>query len=128
MKLPEPRKILLAYLSASPKNAFQREMMSKHPKYSKIQWEKLAERLEQFTASTKQEMVLLIFPYVLKNIKQTLTQKTINDKIDHLWEKGFKESSFSKIQLEQMFTNWMLFEKELKELEKERSLENEIER
>ena len=123
----QPNKILLEYLNTSSQETFKRKIELDYPQLNNLQFEILSEKLKQYVSFSKEYEVLLLFPYILKNIRflnPELKQKRI---VKLLWERGF-ENKLEKIErLEQMYESWMTLEQELNKIEKERFVNKEPE-
>ncbi|HBI01415.1 MAG TPA: hypothetical protein PLL09_00960 [Flavobacterium sp.] len=123
----QPNKILLEYLNTSSQETFKRKIELNYPQLNNLQFEILSEKLKQYVSFSKEYEVLLLFPYILNNIRflnPELKQKRI---VKLLWERGF-ENKLEKIErLEQMYESWMTLEQELNKIEKERFVNKEPE-
>lgn len=120
MKQPEhTRKILLAYISSQSSEIFKKTMELQYPEINSIQIQLLTDHLKQFCCSSKNEEILLLFPYILNNIRFANPELKLNGMVKTLWERGFNDSVESKEQLEKMYKVWLSFEKEVLNLERE---------
>ena len=118
MEQPEhSRKILLAYISSHSSEIFKRKIELQYPEINALQIQILTDHLEQFCGSRKNDEILLLFPYILNNIRVINPELTPNGMVKTLWERGFNDSVESKEQLEQMYKVWLSFEKEVLNLE-----------
>lgn len=122
-------KVLLAYISSYSSEIFKRKMELQYPEINSLQIQALSDHLQQFCGSRKNDEILLLFPYILNNIRVTNHELIPNGMVKTLWERGFNDSVESKEQLEQMYKIWLSFEKEVLNLEmlkdkvQERSIE-----
>lgn len=107
------RKILLEYISSQSPEIFKRKMELQYPEINSIKIQVLTDCLEQFCCSPKNDEILLLFPYILDNVRLTNPELKINGMIKTLWERGFNDSIVSKEQLEKMYKIWLGFEKEV---------------
>lgn len=112
-------KILLEYISSHSSEVFKRKMELQYPEIDTLQIQILTDHLQKFCDSRKNDEILLLFPYILNNIRVTNPELTPNGMVKTLWERGFNDSVESKEQLEQMYKIWLSFEKEVLNLEKE---------
>jgi hypothetical protein len=110
-------KILLAYISSQSSEIFKRKMELQYPEIDTLQIQILTDHLQKFCDSRKNDEILLLFPYILNNIRVTNPELTPNGMVKTLWERGFNDSVESKEQLEQMYKIWLSFEKEVLNLE-----------
>ncbi|MBB4807068.1 hypothetical protein HNP38_002372 [Chryseobacterium defluvii] len=110
-------KILLAYISSQSSEIFKRKMELQYPEIDSLQIQVLTDHLKQFCCSSKNEEILLLFPYILNNIRLTNPELKLDGMVKTLWERGFNDSVESKEQLEQMYKVWLSFEKEVLNLE-----------
>ena len=113
------RKILLEYITSHSSEIFKRKMELQYPEINNIQIQLLTDHLQQFCCSRKNDEILLLFPYILGNIRFTDPELKLNGMVKTLWERGFNDSVESKEQLEQMYKVWLSFEKEVLNLETE---------
>lgn len=124
-------KILLAYISSHSSEIFKRKMELQYPEIDSLQIQVLSDHLQKFCGSRKNDEILLLFPYILNNIRLTNPELKISGMVKTLWERGFNDSVESKEQLEKMYKVWLSFEKEmlnleieiLKDKEQEKSIE-----
>ena len=118
MKQPEyTHKILLAYISSHSSEIFKRKMELQYPEIDTLQIQILTDHLQKFCDSRKNDEILLLFPYILNNIRVTNPELTRSGMVKTLWERGFSDCVESKEQLEQMYKIWLSFEKEVLNLE-----------
>lgn len=110
-------KILLEYISSRSSEIFKRKMELQYPEIDSLQIQVITDHLQQFCCSRKDDEILLLFPYILNNIRLTNPELTPNGMVKTLWERGFNDSVESKEQLEQMYKVWLSFEKEMLNLE-----------
>ena len=110
-------KMLLAYISSHSSEIFKRKMELQYPEIDTLQIQILTDHLQKFCDSRKNDEILLLFPYILNNIRVTNPELTPNGMVKTLWERGFNDSVESKEQLEQMYKIWLSFEKEVLNLE-----------
>jgi hypothetical protein len=110
-------KVLLAYISSHSSEIFNRKMGLQYPEINSLQIQVLSDHLQKFCGSRKNDEILLLFPYILNNIRLTNPELTPNGMVKTLWERGFNDSVESKEQLEQMYKVWLSFEKEVLNLE-----------
>ena len=110
-------KILLAYISSQSSEIFKRKMELQYPEIDNLQIQLLTDHMQQFCGFRKNDEILLLFPYILNNIRLTNPELTPNGMVKTLWERGFNDSVESKEQLEQMYKVWLSFEKEVLNLE-----------
>lgn len=113
-------KILLAYISSQSSEIFKRKMELQYPNIDSLQIQLLTDHLQQFCGSQKNDEILLLFPYILNNIRFTETELKRSGMVKTLWERGFNDSVESKEQLEQMYKIWLCFEKEVLNLTKKK--------
>ena len=113
------RKILLEYISSHSSEIFKRKIELRHPEIDSLQIQLLTDHLQQFCCSRKNDEILLLFPYILNNIRFTEPELKLDGMVKTLWERGFNDSVESKEQLEQMYKVWLSFEKEVLNLTKE---------
>lgn len=113
-------KILLAYISSQSSEIFKRKMELQYPNIDSLQIQLLTDHLQQFCGSRKNNEILLLFPYILNNIRFTETELKRSGMVKTLWERGFNDSVESKEQLEQMYKIWLCFEKEVLNLTKKK--------
>ena len=110
-------KVLLTYISSHSSEIFKRKMELQYPKIDSLQIQILTDHLKQFCYPRKNDEILLLFPYILNNIRVTNPELTPNGMVKTFWERGFNDSVESKEQLEQMYKVWLSFEKEVLNLE-----------
>lgn len=110
-------KVLLAYISSHTSEIFKRKIELQYPEINTLQIQVLSDHLQQFCGSRKNDEILLLFPYILNNIRVTNPELTPNGMVKTFWERGFNDSVESKEQLEQMYKVWLSFEKEVLNLE-----------
>jgi len=110
-------KVLLAYINSHSSEIFKRKMELQYPEINTLQIQILTDHLQKFCDSRKNDEVLLLFPYILNNIRFTNPELTPKGMVKTLWERGFNDSVESKEQLEQMYKVWLSFEKEVLNLE-----------
>lgn len=122
-------KVLLAYINSHSSEIFKRKMELQYPEINTLQIQILTDHLQQFCDSRKNDEILLLFPYILNNIRFTNPELKISGMVKTLWERGFNDSVESKEQLEQMYKIWLSFEKEMLNLEmlKDKAQEKGIE-
>ncbi|NMR34961.1 hypothetical protein HIO71_12265 [Chryseobacterium aquaticum] len=122
-------KILLAYISSHSSEIFKRKIELRYPEIDTLQIQVLTDHLQKFCDSRKNDEILLLFPYILNNIRFTNPELKISGMVKTLWERGFNDSVESKEQLEQMYKIWLSFEKEMLNLEmlKDKTQEKGIE-
>ncbi len=125
MKQITSQKLLLEYICAIPKDAFKRKMQLEHPEFPINQIDKISEHLQEFCSYSKEGEVLLLFPYVLNNIRFDYPQITRKTAVKELWNSGFDNVGSMK-KLGRMYKNWIAVEKEVMDLsqEKQKSMEN----
>lgn len=123
----QPNKILLEYLNTSSQETFKRKIELNYPQLNNLQFEILSEKLKQYVSFSKEYEVLLLFPYILNNIRFLNPELKHKRIVKLLWERGF-ENKLEKIErLEQMYESWMTLEQELTKIEKERFINKEPE-
>lgn len=108
MKQPEnTRKILLEYISSPSSEIFKRKMALQYPDFDGLQIEAIRDHLRQFCVSRKNDEILLLFPYILDNIRLTNPELKLNGMVEALWKRGFGDSVESKEQLDRMYKAWL---------------------
>lgn len=123
----QPNKILLEYLNTSSQETFKRKIEIDYPQLNNLQFEILSEKLKQYRSFSKEYEFLLLFPYILNNIRFLNPELKHKRIVKLLWERGF-DNNLEKIErLEQMYESWMTLEQELNKIEKERFINKEHE-
>lgn len=80
-------KMLLAYISSQSSEIFKRKMELQYPEINTLQIQFLSDHLQQFCGSRKNDEILLLFPYILNNIRLTNPELTPNGMAKTLWER-----------------------------------------
>ena len=117
MESLKPQKLLLEYLNATPKETFKRKMELEYPELAIEQIDKIAEHLKEFCSYSKGGEVLLLFPYILNNIRFVNPQISAKTAVKELWKRGFADQAGSEERLRKMYSSWVSLEKELEEPE-----------
>ncbi len=123
MTLSPMQNILGVYLSVRTKEVFRRLFIMEYPEYSEKQLNDITERLGHLTTPCHDVQILLVFTEIVKDMQQFHADKTLDEKIDIVWEKEYEKTFVSREDLKQMYTNWLLLEKQWEELEKQNLIE-----
>lgn len=125
MSQPELKKMLLNYLTSIPKSTFKRKMMLEYPAQNEKELDEITGKLQQFCSLCKDDSILLLFPFILNNIRFAHPELHSKNILKLLWEKGFSHSIESKENLKKMYTIWSNLEKDVQGLTKEKLNEKE---
>ena len=123
MELSPTQNILGIYLSLPTREVFKRLLILEYSEFSERQLIEMAESLEQFTTPCRDEQMLFVLTEIVKHTEKFYPEKTLDERIDIVWEKEYEKTLVSREDLKQMYTNWLLIEKQWEGLEKKKNIE-----
>lgn len=119
--------ILATFVNAPSPETFKQKMEMIYPRLDNFQFEIVSEQLKEYQSFGERD-TLFLFPWILNNIRSVQPNLTQKQLALALWKRGFKGDLESVEKVEQMYCSWIAFEKKLIEIEKEHSIDQELER
>lgn len=122
-----PVEILAFFINTTSREEFKRKIELYYPQLDNFQFEVLSEQLKAYQSFGERD-TLFLFPWILNNIRSVQPNLIQKQLALALWKRGFKGDLESVEKVEQMYCSWIAFEKKLIEIEKEHSIDQELER